>query len=159
MADGAENRIPNVLSIAGVDPSGGAGLLADVKAMSACGTYACGVVTALTAQNTKGVDGIFDVTPDFVREQLETLFADVRVDAVKIGMLNNAGVAVAVAESLERHRPGFVVRDGCQKHGPSARARGGRRVEDAPASPGEPDYAQRARVRGPSRHLRERSAR
>ena len=111
MADGAENRIPNVLSIAGVDPSGGAGLLADVKAMSACGTYACGVVTALTAQNTKGVDGIFDVTPDFVREQLETLFADVRVDAVKIGMLNNAGVAVAVAESLERHRPGFVVLD------------------------------------------------
>ena len=111
MADGAENRIPNVLSIAGVDPSGGAGLLADIKAMSACGTYACGVVTALTAQNTKGVDGIFDVTPDFVREQLETLFADVRIDAVKIGMLSNAGVVAAVAESLERHRPGFVVLD------------------------------------------------
>ncbi len=93
-------RIPNCLSIAGVDPSGGAGVFADIKAMSAVGTYAAGVVTALTAQNTCGVTGVLPITPAFVTEQLETLFADVAVDAVKIGMLADPAIIHAVAESL-----------------------------------------------------------
>ena len=69
--------IPNALTIAGVDPSGGAGILADVKAMSALGAYGCAVIAALTAQNTQGVTGISAVPPDFVGQQIDTLFADV----------------------------------------------------------------------------------
>lgn len=108
-----ENKrcIPNVLSIAGVDPSGGAGLLADVKTISALGAYACGIVTALTAQSTRTVSGISDVPPAFISEQMETLFDDVRIDAVKIGMLSKPETIYAVAASLRRHRPRFVVLD------------------------------------------------
>lgn len=111
MAESAENRIPNVLTIAGVDPSGGAGVLADVKAMSACGVYACGVVTALTAQNTRGVTGVYPIAPGFVRQQLNTLFDDVRIDAVKIGMLDNADLIETVADVLRERKPRFVVLD------------------------------------------------
>ena len=109
MADGQKKRIPHVLSIAGVDPSGGAGVLADIKAMSACGAYACGVITALTAQNTKGVTGVMPVPAAFVTEQLNTLFEDVRIDAVKIGMLNDCEVIEAVASAIERWKPRWVV--------------------------------------------------
>ena len=91
---------PNALSVAGIDPSGGAGIFADLKAFSALGAYGTGVVAALTAQNTQGVTGIHGVPPAFVRLQLDTLFADVRIDAAKIGMLGTADVAVAVAEGL-----------------------------------------------------------
>lgn len=113
MADRAQEpkRIANVLTIAGLDPSGGAGILADVKAMSACGTYAMAVVAALTAQNTCGVSGWQPVAPDFVRAQIDAIFEDIRVDAVKIGMLGTPEVIDAVAEALERHRPPFVVLD------------------------------------------------
>lgn len=92
--------VPVALSIAGVDPSGGAGVLADVKAFSALQVYGTAVVAALTAQNTQAVTGFVAVDPAFVRQQLDTLLADVRVDAVKIGMLANEGVVVAVAEGL-----------------------------------------------------------
>ena len=78
---------PNVLSIAGVDPSGGAGLLADVKTISSLGGYATGVVTAATAQNTQGVFGVIPIPTDFVKKQIDVLFEDVRIDSVKIGML------------------------------------------------------------------------
>lgn len=113
MADRAQEpkRIANVLTIAGLDPSGGAGILADVKAMSACGTYGMAVVAALTAQNTCGVSEWQPVAPDFVRAQIEAIFEDIRVDAVKIGMLGTPEVIDAVAEALERHRPPFVVLD------------------------------------------------
>ena len=113
MADRAQEpkRIANVLTIAGLDPSGGAGILADVKAMSACGTYGMAVVAALTAQNTRGVSGWQPVAPDFVRAQIDAIFEDIRVDAVKIGMLGTPEVIDAVAEALERHRPPFVVLD------------------------------------------------
>ena len=113
MADRAQEpkRIANVLTIAGLDPSGGAGVLADVKAMSACGTYGMAVVAALTAQNTCGVSGWQPVAPDFVRAQIDAIFEDIRVDAVKIGMLGTPEVIDAVAEALERHRPPFVVLD------------------------------------------------
>lgn len=111
MAERTQARIPNVLSIAGVDPSGGAGLLADIKAMSACGAYGCGVVTALTAQNTKSVFGVETVSPEFVRRQLDVLFDDVAIDAVKIGMLSDAAVIDVVADVLQARRPRFIVVD------------------------------------------------
>lgn len=96
------SRIPNVLSIAGVDPSGGAGVFADLKAFAALGAYGCGVVTALTAQNTQAVAGISPVGADFIRLQIDTLFADLRIDAIKIGMLGTAPIIRAVAEGLAR---------------------------------------------------------
>lgn len=92
--------IPNVLSIAGSDPSGGAGIQADIKAISANGAFAMAAITALTAQNTQGVTGVHFVPPEFVKDQIEAIFADIRVDAVKIGMIANADIAAAVAQSL-----------------------------------------------------------
>lgn len=111
MEERKEARIPNVVSIAGVDPSGGARIFADIKAMSACGAYACGVVAALTAQSTRGVFGVLPVGAAFVRQQLDVLFEDVAIDAVKIGMLNDAEVIETVAQVLEARRPRFVVLD------------------------------------------------
>lgn len=107
----AADRIPNAVTIAGVDPSGGAGILADVKAMSANRAFACAVVAALTAQNTVGVDSIFAVPPEFVARQIDTLFADVRIDAAKIGMVGQAPVIRAVADRLAHWRPPHVVLD------------------------------------------------
>ena len=98
--------IPNALTIAGVDPSGGAGVLADVKTFSALGAYGTAVVAALTAQNTREVAGVHEVPAAFVRLQLDALLADVRIDAAKIGMLGSAAVARAVAESLAPRRAG-----------------------------------------------------
>lgn len=93
--------IPNVLSIAGSDPSGGAGIQADIKAISANGAFAMAAITALTAQNTQGVTGIHLVPPDFLQAQVKAIFDDIRVDAVKIGMIANAEIATAVATSLQ----------------------------------------------------------
>lgn len=92
--------IPNVLSIAGSDPSGGAGIQADLKTFAAQGAYGMAALTALTAQNTRGVTGIEPVPPAFVAAQIAAVLADVRVDAVKIGMVGEAAVAEAVAEAL-----------------------------------------------------------
>ncbi|GMA38190.1 bifunctional hydroxymethylpyrimidine kinase/phosphomethylpyrimidine kinase [Mobilicoccus caccae] len=93
-------RIANVLSIAGSDPSGGAGIQADLKAFSANGAYGMCVLTALTAQNTRGVSDVHPVPLDFVRAQLDDIVSDVRVDAVKIGMLASAALADTVGEYL-----------------------------------------------------------
>lgn len=95
--------IPNVLSIAGSDPSGGAGIQADIKAISANGAFAMAAITALTAQNTQGVTDIHLVPPAFVQSQIAAIFADVHVDAVKIGMIANAAIATAVAQTLKGH--------------------------------------------------------
>lgn len=103
--------IPNTLTIAGVDPSGGAGILADIKAMSALGAYGTAVVAALTAQNTKGVTAIAPVSPEFVAQQIDTLFDDVRIDAVKIGMLGQQLVTRTVAERLAHWKPAHIVLD------------------------------------------------
>ncbi|ANN79704.1 bifunctional hydroxymethylpyrimidine kinase/phosphomethylpyrimidine kinase [Bordetella flabilis] len=103
--------IPNALSIAGVDPSGGAGVLADVKAMSALGAYGCAVIAALTAQNTQGVMSVAPVPPSFVGQQIDALFADLRIDAVKIGMLGQQPVIQVVAEKLARWQAPHVVLD------------------------------------------------
>ncbi len=103
--------IPNVLSIAGSDPSGGAGIQADLKAFSALGAYGMAVITALTAQNTQGVRSFQTVDPGFVAEQIDAIFADVRVDAVKIGMVATAEIATAVADRLRHHAARNVVLD------------------------------------------------
>ena len=92
--------IPIALSIAGSDPSGGAGIQADLKTFSALGAYGGAVLTALTAQNTRGVTGIHNVPAEFVALQIDTVFADLRVDAVKVGMISTADIARAVAASL-----------------------------------------------------------
>ncbi|WP_353150655.1 bifunctional hydroxymethylpyrimidine kinase/phosphomethylpyrimidine kinase [Pollutimonas bauzanensis] len=103
--------IPNTLTIAGVDPSGGAGILADIKTMSALGAYGTAVVAALTAQNTHAVTAISPIPPEFVVAQIDTLFADVRIDAVKIGMLGQKLVTRAVAERLAHWKPAHLVLD------------------------------------------------
>ena len=102
---------PRVLSIAGSDPSGGAGIQADLKSIAANGGYGMAAVTALTAQNTTGVRGVHVPPVDFVREQLEAISDDIVVDAVKIGMLANADVIRAVADWLDAVRPPIVVLD------------------------------------------------
>ena len=104
-------RPPVALTIAGSDPSGGAGIQADLKTFSALGAFGTSVITALTAQSTTGVTGVHVVPAEFVTRQLETLVADVRIDAIKIGMLADAAVADAVREFLVRHAPGIVVLD------------------------------------------------
>ncbi|MDB5640748.1 MAG: Hydroxymethylpyrimidine kinase /phosphomethylpyrimidine kinase [Hyphomicrobiales bacterium] len=105
------SMIANVLSIAGSDPSGGAGVQADMKTFSALGCYGMAAITALTAQNTRGVTGVHVPPADFVAAQIEAIFADVRVDAVKIGMLASPEIVVTVAHCLARHKPAHVVLD------------------------------------------------
>ncbi len=106
-----EHPIPNLLSIAGTDPTGGAGIQTDLKVFGALGAYGMAVITAVIAQNTQGVQQVSAVTPELVGQQLDSVFDDVRVDAVKIGMVGNAAIAGAIAERLARHRPPFVVFD------------------------------------------------
>jgi hydroxymethylpyrimidine/phosphomethylpyrimidine kinase len=99
------------LSIAGSDPSGGAGIQADLKTFSALGVYGTAAITALTAQNTTGVTGVHVVPAGFVAEQLETLAADVRIDSIKVGMLANAETIETVAAFVGRHSFQHIVLD------------------------------------------------
>lgn len=99
------------LSIAGSDSSGGAGVQADLKTFSALGVYGMTAITALTAQNTLGVDSIMPATPEIVAAQIDAVFADIRPDAVKIGMLFNTPIIEAVAGRLSRHSPTHIVLD------------------------------------------------
>ncbi|PCK00497.1 MAG: bifunctional hydroxymethylpyrimidine kinase/phosphomethylpyrimidine kinase [Zetaproteobacteria bacterium] len=103
--------IPNVLSIAGSDPSGGAGIQADLKTFAALNVYGMAVITALTAQNTQGVHGSIDLPVPFVKDQLHAVFEDIRVDAIKIGMLGNADIVHIVADVIEEYRPEYIVLD------------------------------------------------
>lgn len=102
---------PVVLTIAGSDSSGGAGIQADIKTMSAIGVYAASAITAVTAQNTQGVTAIMGVDPRVVAAQIDAVFADLRPEAVKIGMLFSREIVDAVADGLERWRPRWVVVD------------------------------------------------
>ena len=102
---------PIAVTIAGSDSSGGAGIQADLKTFSALGVYGASVITALTAQNTRGVSAIHDVPPDFIAAQIDAVFSDLKVDAVKIGMLSQPAVIEAVTAGLERHRAREVVLD------------------------------------------------
>jgi hydroxymethylpyrimidine/phosphomethylpyrimidine kinase len=103
--------IANVLSIAGSDPSGGAGIQADLKTFSALGTYGMAVIAGLTAQNTHGVHAIEMPSTQFIDTQLKVILDDVRVDAIKIGMLGTADVVEAVANRLAAHYEGPIVLD------------------------------------------------
>jgi hydroxymethylpyrimidine/phosphomethylpyrimidine kinase len=103
--------IYKVLSIAGSDPSGGAGIQADLKTFGACGVYGMAVPVALTAQNTRGVYGVSLVHPDFVKAQLQAVFDDVAVHAVKIGMVGDEKIAAAIADVLEEFKPPNIVLD------------------------------------------------
>ncbi len=94
-------KIPRVLTIAGSDSSGGAGIQADLKTFSALGAFGMSAITALTAQNTVGVHGVVGVSPDFVALQIRSVVTDVGVDAVKTGMLANAAIVSAVAQTLK----------------------------------------------------------
>jgi hydroxymethylpyrimidine/phosphomethylpyrimidine kinase len=103
--------IPHVLTIAGTDPSGGAGIQADLKTFSALGGYGMSVVTAVVAQNTRGVRAIHAIPAAFIGEQLAAVFEDVRVDAVKTGMLGDADVIRTVAAAVRKYRPKYLVVD------------------------------------------------
>jgi hydroxymethylpyrimidine/phosphomethylpyrimidine kinase len=99
------------LTIAGSDSSGGAGIQADLKTFAALGVYGASAITALTAQNTRGVTGIHDVPPDFIAAQIDAVFDDLDVGAVKIGMLSQPATIAVVAQSLRRHKAKNIVLD------------------------------------------------
>ncbi|MGF1871802.1 bifunctional hydroxymethylpyrimidine kinase/phosphomethylpyrimidine kinase [Photobacterium indicum] len=105
------SKTPITLTIAGSDSGGGAGIQADIKAISATGGYACSAITALTAQNTLGVSGIFPIPPAFVEQQLDAVFSDLDIKAVKIGMLSDTVIIKAVANKLHQYQPQHLVID------------------------------------------------
>jgi hydroxymethylpyrimidine/phosphomethylpyrimidine kinase len=94
-----------VLIVAGSDSGGGAGIQADIKAVTMQSAYAATAITALTAQNTEGVFDVLPIPPDFVRRQMEVVLADIGADAIKTGMLHDAAVITAIAATLEAHAP------------------------------------------------------
>lgn len=114
----------HLLTVAGSDCSGGAGIQADLKTFSALGAYGMSVVCAVTAQNTRGVLSYRAVDPGLVADQLDAVFSDVRVDAVKVGMLGDAAAIAAVARKLREWAPPIVVLD------PVLVAKGGQRLLD-----------------------------
>ena len=100
-----------VLSIAGSDSGGGAGIQADMKTISALGVYATTAITAVTAQNTCGVSSIEPVSPLLVKAQIEVVLSDIGADAIKIGMLDNLAAAKVVSEAIVRYSPQYVILD------------------------------------------------
>lgn len=105
------HTMKTVLTIAGSDSSGGAGIQADIKTITAHRMYAMSAITALTAQNTTGVYGILNASPEFVAQQIDCIFGDIRPDAVKIGMVSEAAIIRAIAERLRHHAAENIVVD------------------------------------------------
>lgn len=101
----------HVLSIAGTDPSGGAGAAADCKTFCAHGCFALNVITAVVSQNTQGVRGYMDVTPELIADQIDAVFEDIDVDAVKIGMVSVPATIQIIADKLKQYKPRYVVID------------------------------------------------
>lgn len=99
------------LTVAGSDSSGGAGIQADIKTMTMLGVFAMSAVTSLTAQNTTGVSAIMDVTPDFLAEQLDSVFTDIYPDSVKIGMVSSIGLIEVIADKLKQYKAKSIVLD------------------------------------------------
>lgn len=99
------------LTIAGSDSSGGAGIQADLKTMTALGVYGMSAITALTAQNTTGVQSIFEVTPKFLEDELDSIFTDIFPDSVKIGMVSNADLIRVISKKLREHNAKNIVVD------------------------------------------------
>src|SRR5205809_7480850 len=106
-----DSRPLSVLTIAGSDSGGGAGIQADLKTFAAHGLHGLSAIAALTAQNTQGVSAVNVPPASFLRAQVDACFADFRIGAVKLGMLANAKVIAAVADALETHDPRFIVLD------------------------------------------------
>lgn len=104
-------KMKTALTIAGSDCSGGAGIQADLKTMTLNGVYAMSAITALTAQNTTGVIGIMEVTPDFLKQQIQMVFDDIRPDAVKIGMVSSSELIRTIAEQLNFYNADNIVVD------------------------------------------------
>lgn len=102
---------PTALTIAGLDPSGGAGILADVKTFSALGVYGMAVATALTEQNTMGVTAVNSVDAEIVYRQIISVMSDIKTDVVKIGMVHDAKTMIAIADALEKFTPSHIVID------------------------------------------------
>jgi len=105
------SEVPIVLTIAGSDSGGGAGIQADIKAISATGSYACSAITAITAQNTLGVSGIFPIPLEHVEKQLDAVFSDLNIVAVKVGMLADSDIIRLVVKKLKQYQPQFIVID------------------------------------------------
>lgn len=97
----AQSATPTVLTIAGSDSSGGAGIQADLKTFAALGVYGCSAIASLTAQNTQGVQGVMPVAPEFVQAQIKSVLSDIQVGAIKTGMLATAEIICAVTETLK----------------------------------------------------------
>ena len=104
-------KMRTALTIAGSDSSGGAGIQADIKTMTANGVFAMSAITALTAQNTTGVAGIMEASPEFLKQQIDCIFTDIRPDAVKIGMVSSAELIIAIAEKLGEYQAENIVVD------------------------------------------------
>lgn len=103
-------KMKTALTIAGSDCSGGAGIQADIKTMTMCGVYAMSAITALTAQNTTGVFGIMEVTPDFLAAQIDAIAGDIPPNAVKTGMVSSIGLIEVIADKIKQHSmPNIVV--------------------------------------------------
>ena len=100
-----------VLTIAGSDSSGGAGIQADIKTIIANGCYAESAITALTAQNTKGVYDVMNVTPSFLEKELDAIFTDIRPDAIKIGMVSDKELIKVIAKKLKEYNATNIVLD------------------------------------------------
>ena len=107
----SEKKYVRVLTIAGSDSGGGAGIQADLKTFSALGCFGMSAITALTAQNTVSVTGIYPVTPDFVKKQIDAVVSDIGVNAVKIGMLSSSEIISAVAHKLKEYNIKKIVLD------------------------------------------------
>ena len=101
----------NLLTVAGSDSGGGAGIQADLKTFAAHGCFGMSAITAVTAQNTKGVYGIAEISPEIIKAQIKAVFDDFRIDGVKIGMLGSVEAAEAVAEMMELYRPKLLIVD------------------------------------------------
>lgn len=121
-------KIPRALTIAGSDSSGGAGIQADLKTFSALAVYGMSAITAVTSQNSLGVNGVVEIDPDFVSSQIRSVISDIGVDAVKTGMLANAEIIARVARDLQELRVVNLVVD------PVMVAKGGRRLLRADAT-------------------------
>ena len=104
-------RIRNILSIAGVDSSGGAGIYGDLKTISALGCYGAAITTALTAQNTKTVKSVFPCDIEFINDQFESIFEDIKIDFVKIGMLFNKEIIINVSQNLKNYNFNKIILD------------------------------------------------
>lgn len=105
------SQLAQVVSIAGTDPSGGAGIQADIKAISATGSYAASIITVLVAQNTQAVISLQDIPLDFIQQQIDAVFTDLSINAVKLGMLYHEGIIRLIRHNLKKYQPPFIVLD------------------------------------------------